>query len=305
MVDRKFIITNNQSGQRLDMFLAAQLRGINSRTKIKNLILDGKVMVNNRKTSPHYILKDHDRVNFDYSNSAEKMTMAQEIPLNIIYEDCDIIVVNKPAGLVVHPGAGNKINTLVNALYFYTKGCLSYRGGKYRAGIVHRLDKDTSGLIVAAKNDSAHIYLSEQFKKHMINKVYFVIVKGIVQHDQGKCDQSIGRGRIFRKKMIVQAVEGKPALTEYTVIKRYTNATFLKVKIHTGRTHQIRVHMAFLGYPVLGDRHYGVISSLIVRQCIHAGFLEMHHPRTRKKIRFEAPLPENMKYVLNVLESQM
>ncbi len=301
MEDRRFVIKNNQSGKRIDIFLSSKYKGEMSRTKIKNLIIKGKVLVNGKTTIPHYILKEKDKLFVRDINQNVKVSLAQNIPLDIIYEDNDIIVINKQPGLVVHPGAGNMDNTLVNALHFHTKGHLSKYGGDIRAGIVHRLDKDTSGLIVAAKNDKAHAALSEQFKNHSVNKIYTVIVKGIIQHDEGKCDQPIGRGRVFRKKMVVLAPEGKEALSEYTVIKRFTNATLVKVKIHTGRTHQIRVHMAYMGYPVIGDRQYGVRSALISRQCIHAGYLDIIHPKSGKRILFEAPLPDDMECVLEKL----
>jgi 23S rRNA pseudouridine1911/1915/1917 synthase len=299
---KKIIITEEQQGQRVDVFLASCLRGEVSRCHIKKLILQGDITNNSKPLKPHYILKPGDVITIASTISEDDSIIAEKIPLDVMYEDKDLLVINKQAGLVVHPGAGNKSHTLVNALKFYLHDDLSQIGGDKRAGIIHRLDKDTSGVMVIAKNDWTHERLADQFKNRIVKKVYAVVVKGVVQHDEGICEEPIGRGRIQRKKMIIQVDDGKDALTQYRVIKRFSQATLLNVFLGTGRTHQIRVHMAFLGYPVLGDGVYGTLSSLIPRQALHARFLEFIHPRTKKRMSFDAPLPHDIMHALSCLD---
>lgn len=294
---RMYTVDEHVDAVRIDAFLASQRDIELSRSKIKKLILAGTVRVNNETVPAHYRIKSGDVITVQYEEVSEPDVVAEDIPLDILYEDDDLIVLNKPAGLVVHPGAGNATHTLVNALKYHADS-VSTRGGIVRAGIVHRLDKDTSGLMVIAKNDWTHERLSRQFKDRSVHKVYTVLVKGVVQHDAGKCDVAIGRGRVFRTKQIVRPVDGKEAFTEFRVLQRFQKASLLEVKIHTGRTHQIRVHMAHLGFPVFGDRVYGYASPLINRQCLHASFLEFYHPRAKKRMQFSAPLPDDMQQII-------
>jgi 23S rRNA pseudouridine1911/1915/1917 synthase len=236
----------------------------------------------------------------------------EDIPLDVVYEDEDIIVVNKPVGMVVHPAAGNPNGTLVNALLFRCGDSLSGIGGVIRPGIVHRIDKDTSGLLVVAKNDPAHLSLSEQLKTHTVSRVYDAIVLGNLRQDEGTVDAPIGRHPTDRKKMAVLRGVGfhaKEAVTHYRVVERFGNMTHVRCELETGRTHQIRVHMASLGHPLLGDSVYGgggtrfeaEHRSLITGQCLHAGKLRLVHPKTGEAMSFEAPMPEEMAKLLDIL----
>ena len=230
---------------------------------------------------------------------------AQEIPLDIIYEDKDIIVVNKPKGMVVHPGNGNPDGTLVNAIMAICKDSLSGIGGEIRPGIVHRLDKDTSGIIIVAKNDKAHINLSEQIKDHKVKKTYIALVKGIVKENTATINMPIGRSEKDRIKMAVTK-KGKEAITHFKVLKRYDKYTLLQVNIETGRTHQIRVHLSQIGYPIVGDEVYskGKNEWNIKGQCLHAKSLEFVHPTTGEKMYLEAPLPEYFEKILEELKNR-
>jgi 23S rRNA pseudouridine1911/1915/1917 synthase len=297
-----FIVSETHADLRLDVYAATVCLPDESRSKIKKYIKSGVIKVNAHKVPPSYSVKEHDSIDFSPALYVQDDTLHPEkIPLDIIYDDADILIVNKQPGLVVHPAAGNKTHTMVNALKYYFGENLSEYGGADRAGIVHRLDKETSGLMIVAKNDAAHKNLAQQFKDRIVKKEYTVLVKGVVQHDQGKCDQPIGKAKVFRKKMVVEHGTGKNAFSEYSVLKRFPNATLLQVKIHTGRTHQIRVHMAYLGHPVMGDLVYGVSSSLIPRQCLHASKLELRHPKTHRLMVFEAPLPDDIRSAIDAL----
>ena len=233
---------------------------------------------------------------------------AQEIPIEIIYQDDDIIVVNKPKGMVVHPGNGNPDGTLVNSLMAICKDSLSGIGGEIRPGIVHRLDKDTSGVLVVAKNDKAHINLSNQIKNHEVEKTYIALVRGIVKENEATINMPIGRNKNDRKKMAVEK-DGKEAITNFKVLERYPkdNCTLLEVKIETGRTHQIRVHLSHIGYPVIGDEVYsnGKNKWGIKGQCLHAKKLKFKHPITGKEMEFEAELPDYFKEVLRQLGTEL
>ena len=228
---------------------------------------------------------------------------AQDIPLNVIYEDNDIIVVNKPKGMVVHPANGNPDGTLVNAVMAICKDSLSGIGGEIRPGIVHRLDKDTSGLLIVAKNDKAHVNMSEQIKKHEVKKTYVALVRGVVKENEATIDMPIGRSNSDRKKMAVTKT-GKNAVTHIKVLKRYDKYTLLEINIETGRTHQIRVHLAYIGYPIIGDYIYsnGKNEFGIIGQCLHAKSLEFKHPITGEKMKLEAPLPDYFQKVIEELD---
>ena len=293
----EFIIKTG--GERLDKAIKKQETEI-SRTRLQKLIEEGKVKVNGKIEKNSYIVKIGDKILIEEEEPEEIELKPQEIPLDIIYEDNDIIVINKSKGLVVHPGNGNPDHTLVNAVMAKCKGSLSGIGGKIRPGIVHRLDKDTSGLIVVAKNDKAHIGLSEQLKKKEMKKTYIALVRGNIQENEATIQMPIGRSTKDRKKMAV-----KEAITHFKVLKRYGKYTLVEVKIETGRTHQIRVHMAEIGHPVVGDMVYsnGKNEFGVEGQMLHAKQLIFQHPITQEKITLTAPLPEYFEKVLEQLDN--
>ena len=297
----EFII--KMGGERLDKAIKNQETEI-SRTRLQKLIEEEKVKVNGKIEKNSYIVKIGDKISIEEEEPEEIELEPQEIPLDIIYEDNDIIVINKPKGLVVHPGNGNPDHTLVNAVMAKCKGSLSGIGGKIRPGIVHRLDKDTSGLIIVAKNDKAHIGLSEQLKNKEIKKTYIALVRGNIQENEATIQMPIGRSTKDRKKMAVTK-KGKEAITHFKVLKRYGKYTLLEVKIETGRTHQIRVHMAEIGHPVVGDMVYsnGKNEFGIEGQMLHAKQLEFKHPITQKEIKLIAPLPKYFEEILGQLET--
>ena len=297
----EFIIKTG--GERLDKAIKKQETEI-SRTRLQKLIEEGKVKVNGKIEKNSYIVKIGDKILIEEEEPEEIELKPQEIPLDIIYEDNDIIVINKSKGLVVHPGNGNPDHTLVNAVMAKCKGSLSGIGGKIRPGIVHRLDKDTSGLIVVAKNDKAHIGLSEQLKKKEMKKTYIALVRGNIQENEATIQMPIGRSEKDRKKMAVTK-KGKEAITHFKVLKRYGKYTLVEVKIETGRTHQIRVHMAEIGHPVVGDMVYsnGKNEFGVEGQMLHAKQLIFQHPITQEKITLTAPLPEYFEKVLEQLDN--
>ena len=297
----EFIIKTG--GERLDKAIKKQETEI-SRTRLQKLIEEGKVKVNGKIEKNSYIVKIGDKILIEEEEPEEIELKPQEIPLDIIYEDNDIIVINKSKGLVVHPGNGNPDHTLVNAVMAKCKGSLSGIGGKIRPGIVHRLDKDTSGLIVVAKNDKAHIGLSEQLKKKEMKKTYIALVRGNIQGNEATIQMPIGRSTKDRKKMAVTK-KGKEAITHFKVLKRYGKYTLVEVKIETGRTHQIRVHMAEIGHPVVGDMVYsnGKNEFGVEGQMLHAKQLIFQHPITQEKITLTAPLPEYFEKVLEQLDN--
>ena len=302
MEEKQLTVPPEIGNVRLDYFLAKELTELFSRTKIKQLIEEGKIKLNNRAVKPHTQIMPGDKISIVYELEAPEFTRAESIPIDIVYEDEDIIVVNKPPGMVVHPGCGNPNGTLVNALLHHTKS-LSSVGDRVRPGIVHRLDKDTSGLLAIAKNDLAHRLLANQFKSHDIDRRYWVFVKGVVQHDEMRSDEPLGRSVMNRKRVIVKPDDGKPSITNFRVLKRFQNATLVEARPETGRTHQIRVHLRVLGYPVLGDLVYGVASAFINRQALHAKELGFLHPRTKKKLFFTSNLPPDMELLLQKLQS--
>ena len=301
---KKYKVTENDINKRLDTY-ASSLDVNLSRTMIKKLIKQNLISVNNKIQKESYRMKLNDEVSINIEEAKESKIEAQDIPLDIVYEDNDIIVVNKPKGMVVHPGNGNPNNTLVNAILAYSKDSLSGIGGEIRPGIVHRLDKDTSGLLIVAKNDQAHIKMSDEIKKHEVTKIYTALVKGIIQEDEATIDMPIARSRQDRKKMAVDK-DGKNAVTHIKVIKRYNKYTLLKIKIDTGRTHQIRVHMSQIGHPVVGDEVYsnGKNEFNVKGQMLHSTILEFKHPITGKQMHLEAKIPEYFQEILDKLEKE-
>ncbi|MBE6749861.1 MAG: RluA family pseudouridine synthase [Ruminococcaceae bacterium] len=277
---------------RIDVF-ASEIADV-SRSRIISLIEEGNVLLNSQKTAKNKKLSFGDKVTVILPEPKEYDIQPQEIPLDIVYEDDDIIVVNKPKGMVVHPAAGNYEGTLVNALMFHCGASLSGINGVLRPGIVHRIDKNTSGLLMVAKNDIAHNFLAEQIKEHSFTREYAAIVYGNLKNDSGTINAPIGRHPIKRKQMAVVAKGGRDAVTHYEVIERLSGFTFVKLRLETGRTHQIRVHMAHIGHPVAGDDVYGpkkVITALN-GQCLHARKIGFIHPATKKYLEFETELPD-------------
>ena len=252
----QFKVKKEEKNQRIDSYLA-KLKAEFSRVAIQRLIEEKKILVNGKKTKASYKVQENDEITIEEEKAKEVKLKAQDIPVEVIYEDSDIIVVNKPKGMVVHPGNGNPDGTLVNSLMAMCKDSLSGIGGEIRPGIVHRIDKDTSGILIVAKNDKAHINLSEQIKNHEVEKTYIALVKGIVKENEATINMPIGRSTKDRKKMAVTK-NGKEAITHLKVIQRYPqhNCTLLEVNIETGRTHQIRVHLSQIGYPIIGDEVY-------------------------------------------------
>ena len=293
---RKFIVKEGEQNKRIDAYLSEKNEDI-SRVAIQRLIEHQKILVNGKKIKPSYKVQENDKITLEEEKPKEISLKAQNIPLEIIYEDNDIIAVNKPKGMVVHPANGNPDGTLVNAIMAICKDSLSGIGGEIRPGIVHRLDKDTSGIIVIAKNDKAHINLSEQIKNHEVKKTYVALVRGIVKANEATINMPIGRSEKDRKKMAVTK-KGKEAITHFKVLKRYPeeNCTLLEVNIETGRTHQIRVHLAQIGHPCIGDEVYssGKNKWGIKGQALHAKSLEFKHPITGKKMKLEAPIIGNL-----------
>ena len=293
-------IKDNAIGERIDSYLAKDTE--HSRANIQRLIEEEKILVNNSKVKVSYKIQQGDEIKIQDDQPKEISLKVQEIPLEILYEDKDIIVVNKAKGMVVHPANGNPDGTLVNAVMSICKDSLSGIGGEIRPGIVHRLDKDTSGVIVIAKNDKAHINMSEQIKNHEVEKTYIALVRGFVKESEATINMPIGRSTKDRKKMAVTK-EGKSAITHFKVIERFGNYTLLEVKIETGRTHQIRVHLTEIGYPIVGDTVYsnGKNEWNIQGQCLHAKSLKFKHPITGKEMFIEAPLPEYFENVISKL----
>ena len=290
----KRFIVQEELNKRIDNYLSEKNEDL-SRVTIQRLIQEEEILVNGKKTKASYKVRKNDEITLEEEEPKEIELKAQDIPIEVVYEDKDIIVVNKPKGLVVHPANGNPDGTLVNAIMAICKDSLSGIGGEIRPGIVHRLDKDTSGLLIVAKNDKAHINMSEQIKNHEVEKTYIALVKGIVKENEATINMPIGRSPKDRKKMAVVKT-GKEAITHFKVLERFykENCTLLEVKIETGRTHQIRVHLSQIGYPVVGDTTYssGKNKWNIKGQCLHAKSLKFKHPITGKEMFLEAKLPK-------------
>lgn len=296
-------INVDEDNIRLDTYAARKVPEL-SRTMIQKLIESGDILVNGDKKKLSYKVLSGDTITINIPEAKEVDLKPQEIPVEVVYEDNDIIVVNKPKGMVVHPANGNPDGTLVNAIMAMCKDSLSGIGGELRPGIVHRIDKDTSGLLIVAKNDKAHIEMSNQIKNHEVKKIYIALVRGIVGEDEATIDMPIGRSTKDRKKMAV-VKNGKEAVTHFKVLKRYDRYTLLEVKIDTGRTHQIRVHMAEIGHPVVGDMVYsnGKNDFGVEGQMLHAKSLDFRHPITGKQMHLEAELPEYFKNIIEKLDN--
>ena len=280
------------SNKRIDAFIADNTDI--TRSRATSLLVDGNVTVNGQVKGKSYKVKTGDQIVINVPDPVELDAKPQDIPLDIVYEDDDLLVVNKPKGMVVHPAAGNLEGTLVNALLFHCKGRLSGINGVMRPGIVHRIDKDTSGLLIVAKNDAAHTHLAEQIKEHSFTREYEAVVYGNIKADNGSIDAPIGRHPVKRKQMAVTAQNSKNAVTHYTVLKRFGDFTHVRLRLETGRTHQIRVHMSYIGHAVAGDEVYGpknVIKSL-GGQCLHAKKIGFIHPATQKYMEFDSELPQ-------------
>lgn len=289
-------VDESGEGQRIDKWLAAG--GDYSRAQVQTWIKDGHVQVDHRVVKPNYKLVKGDTVRIQVPETEPLEAVAEELPLDIVYEDEDVIVVNKPQGMVVHPAPGHTTGTLVNALLFHCRD-LSGINGVARPGIVHRIDKDTSGLLIAAKNDHAHESLARQMKDKTVERKYKAIVHGVMAHDNGTIDAPIGRDAKDRKKMVVTAHNSKNAVTHFSVLQRFNAFTFVECRLETGRTHQIRVHMKYIGHPIAGDPKYGPKKTLpLPGQALHAGLLGFTHPSTNQFLRFEAPLPEKFSKTL-------
>ncbi len=299
-----YIVKQEDQGKRLDTYISNQNNDL-TRTAVQRLIEQEKILVNGKKRKVAYKVTEGDMVIIEETEAQMIELKAQEIPIDIIYEDSDIIVVNKPKGMVVHPANGNPDGTLVNAIMAICKDSLSGIGGEIRPGIVHRLDKDTSGLLIVAKNDKAHVNMSEQIKNHEVKKTYIALVRGIVKENEATIDMPIGRSRSDRKKMAVDK-NGRNAVTHIKVLKRYDKYTLLEINIETGRTHQIRVHLSHIGYPIIGDYIYsnGKNEFGVVGQCLHAKCLEFKHPVTGKEMKLEAPLPDYFEDILKKLDER-
>ena len=298
---KELVVAKEDELKRLDVFLVSNLN--ESRNFILKNIKNGNITVNDNVVKGGYSLKEGDIIKVK-DLTVDTSVKAEDIDINILYEDDDIIVVNKKSGMVVHPGNGNYSKTLVNALMYHTDE-LSDEGGSERCGIVHRIDKDTSGILLIAKTNKAHRILSEDFKNKTIKRKYIALVWGIIDESKGKINAPIGRSKLDRKKMAVTDINSKNAVTNFTVLERFNNATLVECVLETGRTHQIRVHMAEIGYPIVGDYTYsnGKNPFGIVGQMLHAAKLKFVHPTTKEMVEFEAPLPEYFEHVLQELEN--
>ena len=297
-----FQITEEFEEERIDKCISALIDSL-SRSFIQKMIKDERVLVNGASVKGSYRLKEGDEIEFELPESVEPDIEPENIPLDILYEDSDVIVVNKPKGMVVHPAAGHYSKTLVNALMYHCGKDLSGINGVMRPGIVHRIDMDTTGSIIVCKNDKAHASIAMQLKEHSINRKYHAICYGVLNEDEGTIDKPIGRHPTERKKMAINERNGKHAVTHYRVLKRFDGYTYIECRLETGRTHQIRVHMASIGHPLLGDEIYSNRKSpwKLQGQTLHAKTLGFIHPSTGEYVEVDAPLPEYFQHLLDIL----
>lgn len=297
------IISEEYEGVRIDRYIASQIDDI-SRTAIQKLLLDNNIIVNDKPCKSNYKLRANDVIKIDIPELKDPKILPENIELSILYEDNDIILIDKPKGMVVHPAPGHYSGTLVNALLFHCKDNLSTINGLLRPGIVHRIDMNTTGVLVACKNDFAHTFITNQLKEHSIQRKYQAIVHNIVKNDYGTINEPIGRNPRDRKKMAIDYKNGKDAITDYRVLERFNKHSYIECELHTGRTHQIRVHMSSINHPILGDDVYGPNYKNIHKltgQTLHAKALGLIHPRTKEFMEFEAPLPEYFQKLLKKL----
>jgi 23S rRNA pseudouridine1911/1915/1917 synthase len=299
-------LISEDENARADAWLSSEL-GRYSRSYIQKLIDNNSVTVNGENFKSNYRVKKNDIFKLHIPSPVIIDVMVEEIPLDILYEDTDILVVNKPKGMVVHPAAGNYTGTLVNALMNYCGDRLSDINGIIRPGIVHRLDKDTSGLLIVAKNNNAHQVLSSMLKKHLIKRIYHGLAKGVIREESGRVDAPVGRHPVDRKKMAVNINKGRNAVTNFTVLERFTDSSYIELSLETGRTHQIRVHMSYIGHPLIGDTVYGYRNneSHIGGQALHARRLCFNHPVTGEYMEFEAALPTYFADLLEYLRNPL
>ncbi len=298
-VTQEFEISVEQAGERLDKTLSLLYPEL-SRSFFQKLIKEGQISVNSVPRKANYSVGEGDILCVTIPKAQEIAILPENIPLDILYEDADVLVVNKPKGMVVHPSAGHYSGTLVNAVLYHCKDSLSGINGEIRPGIVHRIDMDTTGALIVCKNDHAHLKIAEQIKEHSVTRRYLGIARGIVREESGRIEGTIGRHPTERKKMAVNVPNGKPAVTHYRVLERFNSHTFMEFELETGRTHQIRVHMASIGHPLLGDSIYGNGKSpwKLQGQTLHAAVIGFIHPSTGNYVEVEAPLPEYFETLL-------
>ena len=300
---QEIFVTEELAGDRIDKFLSEQCEEL-SRSFIQKLLKSGEVYVGQKAVKASYKVTEGDVISFEVPEAVEPEILPEDIPLEIVYEDHDVILVNKPKGMVVHPAAGHYTGTLVNALMYHCRDDLSGINGVLRPGIVHRIDMDTTGILIVCKNDLAHTSIAEQLKEHSITRRYQAIVHGVLKDEEGTIDAPVGRHPQDRKKMCINHQNGKHAVTHYRVLNRFKNFTHIECRLETGRTHQIRVHMASINHPLLGDAVYGPAKCpyKLQGQTLHAGVLGFVHPRTGEYMEYSAPLPEYFQKLLNTLQ---
>ncbi len=298
MNDFSLIVTKDNIGERIDKLISDQDFGL-SRSSVQKLIDDNNVFVNSKPISKNYKIRLNDNIKINIPEPVLLDVKAQDLPLEFVYQDDDLAVVNKLKGMVVHPAAGNYDNTMVNALLYHCHGQLSAINGVIRPGIVHRIDKNTSGLLIVAKNDFAHVHLAEQIKEHSFTREYQAILCGRLKDEKGIINAPIGRDKTDRKKMCVTHNNSKQAITHYEVLQLFEKNSHVKFNLETGRTHQIRVHSAYIGHPVYGDDVYGKAVKGIQGQCLHAKKIGFIHPRTEEYMEFDSQLPE---YFIEILQ---
>lgn len=301
-----FEVSDQQEGERLDKFLSNIYPDL-SRSFFQKLIKNQQVLVNGSPQKASYLVNLLDLVTVEIPDAVPISIEPEDIPLDILYEDDDVVIVNKPKGMVVHPSAGHYSGTLVNAVMYHCKDSLSGIGGEIRPGIVHRIDMDTTGALIVCKNDASHAEIAAQIKEHSVNRIYVGIVCGNIKEEEGTIESAIGRHPTDRKKMAVNEKNGKPAVTHFKVLERLGNYTYTEFKLETGRTHQIRVHMAKIGHPLLGDLLYGSSHCAFKHlqgQTLHARTIGFIHPKTGDYIEFSAPLPEYFEKLLKILQSK-
>ena len=302
---QKYLVPEEQEDVRIDRYLAESCESL-SRSYIQKLLKNGEVLVDGKAVKASYRVCPGDQVLVDIPEAVQPEIQAQDMELDILYEDSDVILVNKPKGMVVHPAAGHLNDTLVNGLMAHCRDQLSGINGVMRPGIVHRIDMDTTGVLIACKNDFAHNQIAAQLKEHSITRKYLAVVHGVIKEDEGTVDASIGRHPVERKKMSVNEKNGRHAVTHYRVLRRFSGYTYIECQLETGRTHQIRVHMASIGHPLVGDEVYGPRKCpfSLQGQTLHAAVLGFIHPRTGEYLEFWAPMPEYFEKLLKKLENE-